>query len=146
MTLTPPRRSPDSPRMVRAVVVNSDAGLAGRQADVLRAAGYEVELCGGPQHEPCPVLDSLPCPLVDRADVLIYDAWIAGSSDGGRELIAQLRETYVDLPVVLTSVDRSLAWVETEGPHRVTPLVGAPTPEELRAAVEAALGDQGMAV
>src|SRR3972149_4346754 len=125
MTLTPVRLSPDSPPMVRAVVVNRDQGLAGQQAEALRAAGYEVELCGGPQHEPCPVLDSLPCPLVDRADVLVYDAWIAGSSDGGRQL---------------------LAWVETEGPHRVTPLVGTPTPEELRAAVEAALADQGMAV
>ncbi len=132
--------------MTRAVVVNADPHKAERQAEVLRAAGYEVELCGGPQHEPCPVLDSLPCPLVDRADVLIYDAWIAGSSDGGRRLIADLRETYADLPVVLTSVDRSLDWVETEGPHRVTPLVGEPTPEELRAAVEAALADQGMAV
>ena len=132
--------------MVRAVVVNRDPGLAERQAEALRAAGYEVELCGGPQQEPCPVLENLSCPLVDRADVLIYDAWIAGSSDGGRQLIAELRETYVDLPVVLTSVDQSLAWVETEGPRRVTPLVGEPTPDKLRAAVEAALTDQGMAV
>src|SRR3970040_1019492 len=133
MTLPPVRLSPDSPPMVRAVVVNRDQGLAGQQAEALRAAGYEVELCGGPQHEPCPVLDSLPCPLVARADGVVYDAWVRGRSGGGGELIAQLRETYVDLPVVLTSVDRSLAWVETEGPHRVTPLVGTPTPEELRA-------------
>ncbi len=146
MTLMSLRRGPDSRPMVRAVVVNRDQGLAGQQAEVLRAAGYEVELCGGPQHEPCPVLDSLPCTLVDRADVLVYDAWITGSSDGGRQLIADLRETYADLPVVLTSVDRSLDWVETEGPHRVTPLLGKPTPEELLAAVEAALADQGMAV
>jgi DNA-binding NtrC family response regulator len=132
--------------MVRAVVVNHDPALAAQQAEALRAAGYEVELCGGPKQDPCPVLDSLPCPLVDRADVLIYDAWIAGTSDGGRQLVADLRETYVDLPVVLTSVDQSLSWVETEGPHRVTPLVGEPTPEELRAAVEHALTDQGMAV
>ncbi len=146
MPLMPVRQSLDSRAMVKAVVVNRDPGLAGQQAEVLRAAGYEVELCGGPQHEPCPVLESLPCPLVDRADVLVYDAWITGSSDGGRQLIADLRETYADLPVVLTSVDRRLAWIETEGPHRVTPLVGKPTPEELLAAVEAALADQGMAV
>ncbi len=132
--------------MTRAVVVNADPRLAERQAKALRTAGYEVELCGGPQQDPCPVLKNLPCPLVDRADVLIYDAWIAGSSDGGKQLIAELRETYVDLPVVLTSVDRRLDWVETDGPHRVTPLVGEPTPEELRAAVETALADQGMAV
>jgi len=132
--------------MVRAVVVNRDPGVAQRQAEALRAAGYEVETCGGPQQEPCSVLENLPCPLVDRADVLVYDAWILGSNDGGRQLIADLRDTYVDLPVVLTSVDRRLTWVETEGPHRVTPLVGEPTPEDLRAAVESALRDQGMAV
>jgi len=132
--------------MVRAVVVNHDPVLAARHAAALRQAGYEVELCGGPNQEPCPVLDTLPCPLVDRADVLVYDAWVAGSSDGGRQLVADLRETYVDLPVVLTSVDRRLDWVETEGPHRVTPLVGEPTAEELTAAVARALDDQGMAV
>jgi hypothetical protein len=132
--------------MTRAVVVNADPAIAHRQAEALQAAGYEVELCGGPRQDPCPVLDSLPCPLVDRADVLVYDAWIAGSEDGGRQLIAEVRDTYVDLPVVLTSVDRSLDWVETEGPHRVTPLVGEPDADQLRAAVEAALADQGMAV
>ena len=132
--------------MVRAVVVNAHRQAAEKQAAALRTAGFEVELCGGPREESCPVLESLPCPLVDRADVLIYDAWIAGSSDGGRRLVTELRETYADLPVVLTSVDRRLDWVERDGPHRVTPLVGEPSGEELRAAVEAALADQGMAV
>jgi DNA-binding NtrC family response regulator len=132
--------------MVRAVVVNRDSAIAEQQAEALRAGGYEVELCGGPTQDPCPVLDNLPCPLVDRADVLVYDAWIAGSSDGGKQLVADLRETYVDLPVVLTSVDQTLSWVEIEGAHRVTPLVGEPTPDELRAAVDLALADQGMAV
>jgi DNA-binding NtrC family response regulator len=88
----------------------------------------------------------MPCPLVDRADVLVYDAWVAGGSDAGRQLIAEVRETYPDLPVVLTSVDASLDWVAEEGPHRVTPLRGDPSAEELQAAVEAALADQGMAV
>ena len=84
--------------------------------------------------------------MVDRADVLIYDAWVAGSADAGRQLVAELREMYADLPLVLTSVDESLAWVETEGPLRVTPLAGDPSPEALVAAVAAALADQGMAV
>ena len=132
--------------MTRAVVVDRDPRRAARHAATLRAAGYIVETCGGPQQDPCPVLESLPCPLVDRADVLVYDAWVAGGSDAGRTLIAEVRDTYADLPVVLTSVDGSLDWVETEGPHRVTPLVGEPTPEELTTAVEMALGDQGMAV
>jgi DNA-binding NtrC family response regulator len=145
-TLAERGRNPDSAGMVRVVVVNAERRVAERQAGALRAAGYEVELCGGPREEPCPVLDNLPCPLVDRADVLVYDAWVAGSSDGGRRLIAEMRETYADLPVVLTSADATLDWVERDGPHRVTPLAGESTGEALRAAVEAALADQGMAV
>ena len=132
--------------MIRAVVVSWDVWLAARQADVLRGAGYSVEVCGGPQQEPCPVLGDLPCPLVDRADVLVYDAWVAGGSDAGRRLIAEVRTTYPDLPIVLTSVDPRLDWVATEGPSRVTPLAADASEADLLAAVEAALADQGMAV
>jgi hypothetical protein len=132
--------------MTRAVVVSWDAWLAARDAEALRSAGYAVEVCGGPRQEPCPVLGSLPCPLVDRADVLVYDAWAAGDSDAARQLIAEVRETYPDLPVVLTSVDPRLDWIATEGPTRVTPVAADATAADLLAAVETALGDQGMAV
>ena len=91
------------------------------------------------------MLGNLPCPLADRADVLIYDAWVAGANDG-RQLIAEVRETYPDLPIVLTSVDQGLEWVETDGPHRVTALIGDPSATQLLAAVETALTEQGMAV
>jgi len=130
----------------RAVLVSQVPTTAKRQAEALRAAGYDVETCGGPLQEPCPVLGGLPCPIVDRADVLIYEASVAGSADAARQLVAELRETYADLPLVLTSIDASLAWAETEGPQRVTSLEGDPSPEALVAAVTAALGDQGMAV
>jgi hypothetical protein len=146
MTAMNPRPTPSRQARPRAALVSRDPATASHQAEVLRAAGYDVETCGGPQHEPCPVVGGLPCPMVDRADVLIYDAWVAGSADAGRQLVAELREMYADLPLVLTSVDESLAWVETEGPLRVTPLAGDPSPEALVAAVAAALADQGMAV
>ncbi len=136
----------DSRPMIRAVVVSWDRWLAARQADALRGAGYAVEVCGGPQQEPCPVLGSLPCPLVDRADVLVYDAWAAGGSEAGRRLVSEVRETYPDLPVVLTSVDPRLKWVASEGPHRVIPVPADASPADLLAAVETALADQGMAV
>jgi hypothetical protein len=132
--------------MTRVIVVDRDAALATQRAAQLRTAGYEVEQCGGPQVQPCAVLGDRPCPLADRADVLVYDAWAAGDSDGGRRLVAHLRDVYVDLPIVLTSVDERLDWVETEGPTRVTPLSGRPTAERLSAAIETALADQGMAV
>lgn len=132
--------------MTTAVVVSWDAWLAGRDAETLRSAGYAVEVCGGPRQEPCPVLGSLPCPLVDRADVLVYDAWAAGDSEAAKQLVAEVRATYPDLPVVLTSVDPRLDWIQTEGPSRVTPVAADATSADLLAAVETALGDQGMAV
>ncbi len=132
--------------MSTAVVVNKDAAVAARHAAALRNAGYMVEMCGGPDHEACPLLGDLPCPLVDRADVLVYDALVVGGGDGARQLITELRDTYPDLPIVLTSVEPGLDWVETAGPHRVTPLPADPSAEALQAAVGAALDDQGMAV
>lgn len=132
--------------MTRALIVNRDHSVADRMAAELRREGYETEQCGGPQQEACPVLGELPCPLVDRADVLVYDARVAGDSDGGHRLVSLLRDVYADLPVILTSTDPSLDWVEREGPERVTPLGADPDRAELRAAIETALEDQGMAV
>ena len=132
--------------MTRVLVVQRDLAVAERMAASLRGAGYETELCGGPGREPCPVIADMPCPLVDRADVLVYDAWVAGDAAAGHELVSDLRDVYVDLPVVLTSVDETVAWAEREGAHRVIPLGSGPTDTELIEAVEVALGDQGMAV
>ena len=132
--------------MTRILVVQRDPAVAERMAASLRSAGYETELCGGPEREPCPVIADMPCPLVDRADVLVYDAWVAGDAVGGQQLVSELREVYVDLPLVLTSVDASVGWAEREGLHRVIPLSSQPSDTELIEAVEVALGDQGMAV
>lgn len=132
--------------MTRVLVVQRDPAVAERMAAELRGAGYETELCGGPGREPCPVIADMPCPLVDRADVLVYDAWVAGDAVGGQQLVSELREVYADLPVVLTSVDQSVGWAEREGPHRVIPLGNRPSDTELIEAIEVALGDQGMAV
>ncbi|HET7677917.1 MAG TPA: hypothetical protein VFK38_08670 [Candidatus Limnocylindrales bacterium] len=77
---------------------------------------------------------------MDRADVLVYDVWAAGDTADGRELIEQLRDIHPAIPIVLTAPGMELDWVEVEGPHRVTPLVGIPTGDRLRAAVESALG------
>ncbi len=131
--------------MTRVLLVQRDPAVASDMAAKLRSAGYEIELCGGPEQEPCPVIRDMPCPLVDRADVLVYDAWVAGEAVAGEHLVSQLRDAYADLPVVLTSVDDSVAWAEREGRHRVFPLGSQPTDTELVEAIEVALGDQGMA-
>jgi CheY-like chemotaxis protein len=132
--------------MTRVLVVQRDPAVAQRMTADLQSAGFEVEHCTGPAHEPCPIVGGLPCPLADRADVLLYDALIAGDGEGGHALIAELRDAYADLPVILTSADPRLAWVAREGPERVIPFVGYPDGKELVDAVETALGEQGLAV
>ncbi len=132
--------------MTRVLVVHQDPGVADRMASDLRHSGHEAQVCGGPSHDACPLSAGLPCHLLDWADVLVYDAWVAGSSEGGRQLVSELRDTYVDLPVILTSADESLGWVEQDGPYRVLPIKDIPSAEALADAVDAVLPDQGMAV
>lgn len=123
--------------MTNVLVVHHDVDLADTEVDELRRAGYKVEQCSGPTAGPCPVLHGQTCWMADRADVLVYDVWASG--DDGRALITNLRDLHPDKPIVLTSPGMELEWVETEGIHGVTPMVGAPTTARLAAAVEAAL-------
>lgn len=126
--------------ITKVLVVHHDIAIADTEADSLRRAGYEVEQCQGPiGGAPCPVIARQACEAVGRADVLVYDVWAAGDSDGGRKLIEGLRELYPEIPVVLTAPGMELDWVEVEGPHRVVPLVGAPTSARLREAIEQAI-------
>jgi len=125
----------------RVLVVHHDAGLAEAEATSLRRLGYDVEQCAGPAKSACPVMRGQRCPAVERADVLVYDAWATTESDGGRRLIEDLRELYPDIPVVLTAPGMMLDWVETEGAHKATPLEGVPTSARLDAAIREALGE-----
>jgi len=109
--------------MTRVLVVNHDIDLADIQGDILRRAGYEVDQCRGPiGGDACPVLNGQTCWQVERADVLVYDAWAA---DGSEDLADDLRELHPDKPLVLTNAEPTLGWVETSGRHRVTPVVWA---------------------
>ena len=125
--------------MTRVLVVHHDIDMADQEVDALRLSGYSVEQCAGPSMRRCPVLRGEPCDAAQRADVLVYDVWSTGESDGGRQLIRNLRDLYPDVPVVLTAPGLELDWVEEEGPHRVTPLTGRPDRVHLQEAVEEAL-------
>lgn len=125
--------------MTRVLVVHHDLDVCDIETDALRRAGYEVDQCAGPVGGgPCPVMNGQRCWQVDLADVLVYDTWVGGDT-GNRELIDDVRDLHPDKPVVLTSAGLVLDWVETDGPHNVTPYAGAPTGAGLIAAVEAAL-------
>lgn len=126
--------------MTRVLVVHHDIDITDVEVDTLRRAGYEVDQCAGPigALNPCPVLNGRPCWQVERADVVVYDLWATG--DGRSELIEDLRDVHPDKPVVLTSPGLMLNWVESDGPHGVTPGPGASfSANGLAAAVETAL-------
>ncbi len=125
--------------MTRVLVVHHDVDMGDNETDALRRAGYEVEQCTGPSAAPCPVVRGRPCAAVEHADVLMYDVWSTGDSDGGRRLVTDLRSMYPGIPVVLTANGMELDWVEEEGPRGVTAVVGAAGTRELVAAVEEAL-------
>ena len=123
----------------RVLIVHRSEGVALAEADSLRNLGYEVDTCSGPARFACPVLRGERCADAERADVLVYDVWATTESGGGRHLIEGLRELYPEIPIVLTAPGMLLDWVETEGPHKVTPLVGVPTTARLDAAIREAL-------
>ena len=125
--------------MTRVLVVHHDVDMANQEAETLRLAGYHTEECTGPTAGPCPVVRGLPCSAAERSDVLLYDVWSTGETDGGRRLINDLREMYPDIPVVLTAPGPELDWVEEEGPHAVTTLVGPPSRARLVDAIERAI-------
>jgi hypothetical protein len=124
--------------MTRVLVVNHDIDLADQEVDSLRRSGFEVTQCTGPIGFACPILRGDPCPAVHGADVLVYDVWASGEMGGARALIDGLRDLHPDIPLVLTAPGIELDWVRTEGRHAVTTLVGIPTGERLRAAIEEA--------
>ena len=103
--------------MRRVLVVNHDLDLADQEVDSLRRAGYIVEQCSGPTRGPCPVLSGLPCPWADRADVLVYDVWATGDTDGGRQLIHELRTIHPEIPIVLTAPGIELELGADGGPR-----------------------------
>jgi DNA-binding NtrC family response regulator len=131
--------------MTHVLVVHHDPDMADQESDWLRAAGYKVEQCAGPQYGPCPILRGEPCVAVDHADVLVYDVWSTGDTASERLLIEQLRETHPGIPIVLTAPGMGFDWIQEEGLHGVVPLDGAPSAALLRAAVTRALATVGKA-
>lgn len=126
--------------MTRVLVVHHDLDMAGQEVDSLRRFGYEVTECAGPTRNVCPVLAGHPCDLAERADVLVYDVWASGDADGSQKLIENIRDIHPDTPVVLTSPGLAFSWEESEGPHKVTELLGQPTGARLHDAIQRALG------
>ena len=125
--------------MTRALVVHHDIDLADQEVASLRRLGYVVEQCSGPTANTCPVLNGGRCAMADRSDVLVYDAWASGDTDGSQALIAALRRVHPATPIVLTFPGVDLDGFDEEPTHGVVPLLGQPTGARLHEAIQVAL-------
>lgn len=127
--------------MTRALIVHHDIDLADQEVESLRRMGYEVAQCSGPTANTCPILNGGTCDLAAGSDVLIYDAWASGDTDGSTELIAGLRQAHPDIPIVLTFPGVGLAGFDDEPSHGVVPLEGQPTGLRLHEAIQRAIAE-----
>ena len=126
--------------MTKALVVHHDIDLADQEVESLRRLGYEVEQCSGPTANTCPVLNGGTCAMAERSDVLVYDAWASGDSDGSGDLIAGLRRTHPSVPIVLTVPGIGYSWQPATDPG-VVELQGQPTGARLHEAIQKAIAD-----
>ena len=125
--------------MTRALVVHHDIDLADQEVESLRRLGYDVEQCSGPTANTCPVLNGGTCDMAERSDVLVYDAWASGDSDGAVELIAGLRRVHPNVPIVLTYPGIGISGFDDEPTHGVVPMTGQPTGARLHEAIQQAI-------
>ena len=129
--------------MTRVLVVHHDIDIADQEVDSLRRLGYDVQECTGPTRNVCPALAGRPCYLAEAADVLVYDSFACGDTDGAQSLIENLRDLHPYVPIVLTASGLELSWTEVAGSHGVTPLAGSPTGARLHVAIQEAIAGLG---
>jgi len=125
--------------MTRALVVHHDIDLADQEVESLRRFGYQVEQCSGPTANTCPDLNGGRCQLAEDSDVLVYDAWADGDSDGSTQLIKDLRRVHPQVPIVLTFPGIGMEGFDDEPTHGVVPLLGQPTGARLHEAIQRAI-------
>jgi hypothetical protein len=103
-----PEEWPEPGGKPRVLIENPDGAELWAHADVLREAGYDVAMCGGPSpktedhdHTSCPLVTEGRCPLVDGADVVVSTTRLTD----GREILRALSARTTPLVVEGTTAD-----------------------------------------
>jgi hypothetical protein len=125
--------------MTRALVVHHDIDLADQEVESLRRFGYVVEQCSGPTANTCPILNGGTCQLAEDSDVLVYDVWASGDSEGSTRLIEGLRRAHPRVPIVLTFPGMGLADFDDAPDRGIVTTFGQPTGANLDAAIRRAI-------
>jgi hypothetical protein len=88
----------------RLLIESPEEGLGIANFDAFRAAGFEVTVCAGPAATPgeCPLVRGERCSLAADADIVLLD--LDGDPHTRSAVLAALRSTRPELPVVVRSV------------------------------------------
>lgn len=80
------------------LVVESDDGERERLGKALESRGYDVLACPGPTAPGYSCIGSTQgyCPLIERADVVVLDTWLAGDDVGVGASADELLSLYTD--------------------------------------------------
>ena len=84
------------PERGAVLLVESNAGLRERYGLALEDAGYELISCPGPTAPEYTCIGSREsyCPLLEHADVVVLDPWLAGDEEGVGTSSDELVELY----------------------------------------------------
>jgi hypothetical protein len=126
------------------LLVDADKGERERLGSALEAAGYEVIACPGPTapdhtciggREGC-------CPLLERADVVVLDPWLAGDEVWIGTSSEQLLEMYADRGRTVVTLGLG-GWRAPYARGHVIHLQDYPVERDVVSAVRAAPGVEG---
>ena len=127
------------PERGTVLLVESNDGLRERFGSALDAAGYELIACPGPTGPDYVCIGGREsyCPLLERADVVVLDPWLASDEKGIGTCSDELVELYAGsgrTVIVLGSV----GWLDPFAAGHVVHLGERPEPRDIVEAVRSA--------
>lgn len=127
------------------LLVESDEAESERLGRALEEAGYEVVACGGPSAPDYTCIGGREgfCPLVERADVVVLDPWLAGDEIGARTSADTLVQLYAGRGRTVLLLG-SVGWLDPFIGGHVIGLGDRPEASDLIEAVRSAPGAEGL--
>jgi hypothetical protein len=124
-----------------ALVVAFDRATRSTVGGWLESAGYEVLLCTGPTGPEyrCVGESSGSCPLVEDADLIVLDAWLASDADDRGTIAADLVRFYRSKERPLVVLDHARSGPSLIVSERTALLEWPPNRRELEHIAEALL-------
>jgi hypothetical protein len=121
------------------LLVEADEEVRQRLGEALEGAGYQVIGCSGPTAPEYTCIGGREsyCPLVERADVVVLDLWLAGDEEGLGTSSDELLEMYAGRGRTVVTLGHG-DWRDPYAVGHVVHLDERPTVDEIIAAVRGA--------